>query len=201
MTNEKISKNFFLISFLPAIAYWYLEDNYPLRVAILGGLILAIAEIIFEKIYTKHVHTMSKFNFFLILFLGVLSLVGDEGVWFRLQPAFTGVGISAFLIYRLNVGEGMLWEMMESMNQKNRPPQFIMKDMEKHIACLFFLYGIFMAFVAVYAKTDLWLFWKTIGFYIVFIIFMVVEMFWMRKKIKQSLKNQMIANELLRESE
>ena len=196
MTSQKISKNFFLISFLPAIAYWYLEENYPLRIAILGGLFLAILEIIFEKIYTKHVHTMSKFNFFLILFLGALSLIGDEGIWFRLQPTFTGVGISVFLTYRLFKGDGMLWEMMESMNQKNTPPKFIMKDMEKHIACLFFIYGIFMAFIAVYSTTDLWLFWKTIGFYIVFILFMIVEMFWMKQQIKIARKNQLMIHEL-----
>ena len=35
-------KNFFLISFLPAILYWYLEENYPVKIAVIGGLPAAL---------------------------------------------------------------------------------------------------------------------------------------------------------------
>lgn len=187
--SSSLSKNFFLISFLPAIAYWYLEENYPIRIAITGGLILAILEITFEWFYTKHIHTLSKFNFFLILFLGGISLIGDEGIWFKLQPAFTGVGIGAFLGYRLIRGKGMMLEMMESMN-KVPPPEFIITTLEKHMAVLFTLYGIFMAFVALKLSTDQWLFFKTIGFYIVFGIFFLFEMVYMRFQMKKFIKRK-----------
>jgi intracellular septation protein len=187
--SKTLSKNFFLISFLPAIAYWYLEANYPIRIAIAGGLILAILEITFEWFYTKHVHTLSKFNFFLILFLGGISLIGDEGIWFKLQPAFTGVGIGAFLGYRLFKGKGMMLEMMESMN-KEPPPEFVIKTLESHMAILFGLYGIFMAFVALKLNTDQWLFFKTIGFYIIFGVFFLFEMVYMRFQMKKFIKRK-----------
>jgi intracellular septation protein len=191
---SKVSqKNFFLISFLPAIAYWYLEENYPIRIAITGGLILAVAEIFFERFYTKHIHTLSKFNFFLIAFLGGISLLGEDGVWFRLQPAFTGVGIATFMIYRLIAGEGLMWEMMESMPNKPDPekvPSFLFKSMEKHMVLLFGGYGLFMVFVALKLTTDQWLFFKTIGFYIVFGVFMVFELIYMRMTLKKWHKAQ-----------
>lgn len=183
--NKLSQKNFFLISFLPAIAYWYLEENYPIRIAITGGLILAILEISFEKFYTKHVHTLSKFNFFLILFLGGISLLGEDGIWFKLQPAFTGIGISGFLVYRLLRGKGLMFEMMESMPNPPPVPDFIIQTMEKHMAVLFGGYGLFMAFVALKLSTDQWLFFKTLGFYIIFGIFSVVEMVLLRKKVKK----------------
>lgn len=186
-------KNFFLISFLPALVYWYLEGNYPIRVAITGGLILAVAEITFEKFYTKHVHTLSKFNFFLIAFLGALSLLGEDGVWFRLQPAFTGVGIAGFMIYRLIAGDGLMVEMMQSMPNRPDPekvPTFLFKTMEKHMVFLFGGYGLFMVFVALKLSTDQWLFWKTLGFYITFGVFTVIELFYLRFSLKKWHKAQ-----------
>jgi intracellular septation protein len=68
------NKNLFLISFLPAVAYWYLESNYDLKTALIGGIILGVAEILFEKFFIGHVHTISKFNFYLILLLGGVDL-------------------------------------------------------------------------------------------------------------------------------
>jgi len=179
-----VSKNFFLISFLPALAYWYMEENYPLRIALGVGLILAVIEIIIEKVFTKHVHTLSKFNFFLILFLGGISLLGDDGIWFKLQPLFTGIGISGFMIYRLIRGKGLLFEMMEIMPEdKPRPPEFIVQALEKHVAAFFLLYGFFMGGLAIWGTTDQWMFFKTIGLYIVFFVFLIVEMFLIRRAV------------------
>lgn len=178
------NKNFFLISFLPAIAYWYLEENYPLRVAITGGLALAILEMILEKVFTKHVHGISKFNFFLILGLGGLSLLGDEGIWFKLQPCFTGVGIGLFIFFKLKFGSGLLEEMAKSLDRPI-PPGDLFKTMELHMGLLFFFYGLFMAYVAFNFSTGQWVFYKTIGFYIAFAIFFVLELIYIRYKAKQ----------------
>lgn len=184
------NKNFFFLSFLPAIAYWYLEENYPIRIAVLGGLGLALLEITFEYFYTKHVHTLSKFNFFLLLFLGGLSLLGDEGVWFKLQPAFSGWAIGGYMGYRLWRGKGLMIEMMESMPNRPPIPDFIFQSLEKHMIVLFVGYSTFMLYVALMSSTDRWLFWKTIGFYIVFGIFALIEMIYLRVGIKKWQENE-----------
>lgn len=82
--------NLFLISFLPALLYWYLEETQTVEIAIIGGLSLAVLEIGFEKLFFKHIHSISKLNFLIILILGPISLIGKDGVWFKLQPFFTG---------------------------------------------------------------------------------------------------------------
>ena len=141
-----------------------MEENYPLRIALGVGLILAIIEIILEKIFTKHIHTLSKFNFFLILFLGLISLLGDDGIWFKLQPLFTGIGISGFMIYRLLMGKGLLFEMLEIIPEdRPKPPEFIVQMLEKHVAAFFLIYGFFMGALAIWGTTDQWMFFKTIG--------------------------------------
>ena len=149
-----------------------------------GGVGLAVLEITLEFLFTKKVHTLSKFNLFLISTLGGISIAFKDGLWFKLQPCFTGVGIGLFLIIRSLGGKGLLLEMMEELYQKV-PPEEIVKKMEIHFGALFFVYGIFMAFVAVYGTSGQWVFWKTGGFYITFFIFAIIESFLIRRNMKK----------------
>ena len=188
----------FLISFLPAIAYWYLEENYPIRVAVIGGLALSILEITFEKVFLKHVHKISWANFFLIFFLGGLSLLGDEGKWFKLQPAITGVAIGFGLIILRLRKKSFFAEMLKEMNPDQTPPEWILSTMEMHIGIFFGTYGLWMFYVVFFMTTDQWLFFKTLGFYLCFGIFFVVELIYLRRKIKNlqqnHLKQQVLKN-------
>ena len=193
-----MKNKFFLISFLPAIAYWYLEENYPIRVAVIGGLALSILEITFEKVFLKHVHKISWANFFLIFFLGGLSLLGDEGKWFKLQPAITGVAIGLELIILRLRKKSFFAEMLKEMNPDQSPPEWILSTMEMHIGIFFGVYGLWMFYVVFFMSTDQWLFFKTLGFYLCFGVFFIVELFYLRRKIKvmqhNHLKQQVLKN-------
>lgn len=182
--NKNVQKQMFWASFLPAIAYWYLEENYSLQIALLGGLILAIIEISLEWILTKHVHTLSRFNFFLILILGGIAFVAQDGIWFKLQPCFTGLMMGGYLLYRLLKKESLMLEMMKSMHS-NQMPDVIVMRMERDLSIFLILYGLFMAFIAVFAKTSSWLFFKTGGFYIATIIFFIFEMIFIRLNLRK----------------
>lgn len=188
MKNKKIGNNLFLTSFLPAVAYWYLDEHYPVKIALIGGISLAIVEILFEKFYNKQVHALSKFNFFLIFFLGGISLLGDDGVWFKMQPALSFWGVSIFFIYRLKKGKGVFSEMMEAMGQVKAPPEFIMKAMEIQMTYLFILYGILMAILALWFPTSIWVFFKTAGLYLILGLFMGVQIFLNKKRMRKYLE-------------
>ena len=175
---------------MPALAYWYLEENYPLRIAIAGGLALSILELGLEKWFVKKIHTISLFNFILIVLLGGLSLLGDEGIWFKLQPSFTGVGIGIFLFVQGLRGKSLMIDMMGE-EQRNKVPSFVIETMERHLSYLFFSYGLFMAYVATFLSTDLWVFFKTIGFYLTFAIFMVFELIFTRYKMRRKAQQEM----------
>jgi intracellular septation protein len=181
-----MSKNFFLISFLPAVFYWYLESYYEPKIAAIGGVLLAGLELLVEKFFVKHIHSISKANFFLIFFLGALSFIDNQGIWFKLQPAITGIGIGVYLLFKVMRGKGLLFEMMESINdQKKMPPLEIMQRFETHVAIFFLGYGLFMGGVAFFLTTGQWTFFKTLGFYIVSIVFFLVEVIWLRIKMKK----------------
>lgn len=180
MTKTKSNK-FFFISFLPALAYWYLESNYSLRIALIGGLGLAILELAFEYFYFKHTHLISRVNFVLILLLGGLSLLGEDGIWFKLQPFFTGVGMGGFLLFQNMRNQSVMNTMIGEFNSKP-PPRGMVVLMERHMCYFTISYGFFMAYIAFNATTDQWVFFKTIGFYVAFGIFFIFEMIFLRKK-------------------
>ncbi len=179
-----MSKNFALLSFVPAIAYWYLEANYSLKIAVIGGMSLALLEVVIEKIFLKHVHEISKLNFFLLFILGPISLINEDGIWFKLQPFFTGVAMFLFLALKMKRGKSLFKEMMEEMGKQIHNEQFLVM-IEKHLAYFFLIYGCFMGSLAVWSTTSIWAFFKTIGLYIAFALFMVGEVVYIKLRVKK----------------
>lgn len=181
-------KPYFLLSFLPAVAYWYLETYYTLEVALIGGILLGVIEMLLEKKFTGHVHTLSKLNIALVVILGGVSLIAKEGVFFKLQPTFTGLALASYLVFKKLKKQSLMVEMLSDMKQKPPLPDEIYKVMEWHM-CLFLIgFAAFMAFVALKETTATWLFWKTGGFYIAFGGFMIVEMVyiqWYSRRFKK----------------
>jgi len=181
-------KPYFLLSFIPAIAYWYLETYYSLEIALAGGSILAIIEMLLEKKFTGHVHTLSKLNLVLILVLGGISLIAKEGIFFKLQPSFTGMALSSFLIFKKIKNQSLMLEMLREMNQKIPLPEGLYKKMEWHLCLFLILFALLMAWIAIYKTTATWLFWKTAGFYMAFGGFILLEMFYIYWPIWRSRK-------------
>ena len=177
---KNAQKPYFLLSFLPALAYWYLETYYSLEVALIGGIALGLVEILLEKKFSGHVHTLSKLNIALILFLGVISLLAKEGIFFKLQPTFTGVSIALYLLYKKVRNESLMLEMLKDLNQKPPMPEEFYKTLEWHMGIFLFSFATFMVWIAMKESTATWLFWKTAGFYIAFGGFMVIEILYIR---------------------
>jgi intracellular septation protein len=182
--NKASSAPYFLLSFIPAVAYWLLETYFSLEIALIGGIVLGICEMILEKKFTGHVHTLSKLNISLVIGLGVISLIAREGIWFKLQPTMTGICVAGFLIFKKFQGHSIMLDMLTDMKQKIPLPPEVYKKLEWHMCLFMFVYAVWMAHVAINATTANWLFWKTGGFYGAFGIFMVFEMILLRFFIK-----------------
>ena len=184
MSETKKFRLFPLISFIPALAYWYLEANASLKIALVGGMGLAFFECLLEKILFKHIHTISKINFILIAFFGGISLVGEDGFWFKLQPCLTGMGLGGFLFVQNKRGKSILWEAACEIHGSSLKRDLI-EQIERHLALFMSCYGLFMGAVSIWFSTDLWLFFKTIGFYLAFFLFLAGEIILQRLKFKQ----------------
>jgi intracellular septation protein len=198
MEKKKKFNGFFLISFLPAILYWYLEANFPVKTALIGGIALSVAEILFEKIYIGHVHQLSKFNFFLIVALGGFSLMEEDGVWFKFQPALSLWAVAAYMFLKILKGGSFIREMMaEAKPEAPMPPEIIFKSMERNMVILFLVYGLWMAWLAIWGTTSMWVFSKTGGFFIVLALFLPIQFLANRKILKkEQLKKNISESEI-----
>lgn len=181
-------KPYFLLSFIPAVAYWLLETYFSLEVALIGGILLGVLEMLLEKHFSGHVHTLSKVNLSLIVVLGGISLIAKDGIWFKLQPTFTGIGVSAFLIFKKIQGHSLMLDMLKDMGQTPPLSEEVYKTMEWHMTLFLIAFAAWMARVAIYESTEVWLTWKTGGFYAAFGVFMVLEMLYLRFVMKGKLK-------------
>lgn len=185
MGMNNAQRPYFLLSFIPAVAYWLLETYFTLEIALTGGILLGIIEMILEKKFTGHVHTLSKLNLSLIIILGGISLIAQEGIFFKLQPTLTGFAIACFLVYKKIKNQSLMLEMLKDMKQPPPLPEDIYKMMEWHICLFLILFASFMGHVALNETTASWLFWKTGGFYIAFGGFMVVEMIFIQVYLRR----------------
>lgn len=171
---------YFLLSFIPAVAYWLLETYSTLEIALIGGVILGILEMGFEKYFTGHIHTLSKLNVSLIVGLGGIALIAQEGIWFKLQPTLTGLAVASFLLFKKFKKQSLMIQMLTDFKQPLPLPAEAYHKIEWHMCLFLILFAAFMARVAIAEPTATWLFWKTAGFYIVFGVFMVLEMLYLR---------------------
>jgi intracellular septation protein len=176
---------YFLLSFIPALAYWLLEIYSTLQIALIGGMGLGAVEMLLEKKLTGHVHSLSRMNFALIAILGSVSLMAQEGIWFKLQPTFTGVGLAAVLLFKKFQGRSLMLDMLNDLKQKPPLPASTYQLLEWHLTLFLLCFSAFMVQVALYHPTSSWLFWKTGGFYIAFGVFMVIEMVYLRWHLRR----------------
>ena len=182
---KNAQKPYFLLSFLPALAYWYLETFYTLEIALIGGVCLGVVEMILEKKISGHVHTLSKLNLLLIVVLGGISFIAREGIFFKLQPTFTGIALGTFLIFKKIKNQSLMLEMLNDMKQRPPLPEIFYKKIELHLSLFLLGFALFMAWVALSLSTANWLFWKTGGFYLAFGGFMIFEMVYIRFFMKE----------------
>jgi intracellular septation protein len=176
---------YFLLSFIPAAAYWALETYSTLEVALMGGILLGVLEMGLEKKITGHVHSLSKMNLTLIVVLGSVALLANQGIWFKLQPTFTGIALAAVVLFKKFTGKSLMLDMLSDLKQRPPLPPEAYHLLEWHLAIFLIVFAGFMAQVAVYQSTANWLFWKTGGFYIAFGAFMMIEIIYLRFHLRR----------------
>lgn len=160
---------FFILSFVPALAYWLIELYFDEQTALMAGVGLAFLEIVIEKIFTKKVHSLSILNAGLMVFLGTMGYFFHEGYLFKLQPSFTGLIFFVAFFFKTKKGESYFEEILKEMGRSI--PGDLLKYTERNLAFFMLSYGLFMVFVTFNFDTGTWLFFKTGGFYIAMILF------------------------------
>jgi intracellular septation protein len=171
---------------LPVIAFTVIEEKYGPQWGLLAGLSFGVAEIIYELIRYKKVSTITWIGNGLLIALGLISLFASDGIWFKLQPAIMEFGMFAFLFGSWILKKPFMQVMVEKQN-----PNFpdIMKPflagITLRLSIFFLLHSVIATHAAFYWSTEAWAYLKGLGLMISMVLYMIIEMVIMKRKIQK----------------
>jgi len=183
MNSSKFS---FLAGVLPLIGYMLVENYYGPFWGVIAGIAIGASEIIIEKIQTKKISKITWMSNLLVFILGAVSLISDDGIWFKLQPAILEFAMFAFFLWSWYQKQPFLWELLKKQN-----PTFP-DHLKEFFSGITFRSSFFMLFhsllatwAAFFWTTEAWVALKGLGFTISFVVYLFIEMFFIRHQIKK----------------
>jgi intracellular septation protein len=177
---------FFFGGLLPVIAFTVIEEQYGVIAGLVSGMVFGFGEVCFELYKYKKVQKITLIGNGLLIFLGLISLVSSEGIWFKLQPAIMEAFFAIFLWGSVVLKKPLLVYLAEQQGH-----QFAPKLKEK-MNGLTFRVGAFFAVqaaLAVWAAFDWstrnWALLKGVGLTVSFVLYLVIEGFFLRRALSK----------------
>lgn len=171
---------------LPIIAFTLVEEIYGAIAGLIIAMLFGLAEITYELLRYKKVNSMTWIGNGLVLSLGGISLISNEGYWFKLQPAILEFGMFVFLFISWIIKKPFLVLMIEKQNPQT--PDFIklqLAGMTLRLSFFMLTHALLAVWAAFYWSTRDWALLKGLGLTISMVIYMLIEIFWARFKIQK----------------
>ncbi len=169
--------SFFFGGLLPVIAFTLIEDNYGPVWGTVAGMVFGVGEIIFEKWRYQKVSTITWIGNLMILGLGAISIVSQDGIWFKLQPALFEAFFTALLWGSLIMKKPLLIAMAEK--QGTQIPEHakpLMKGMTFRLGLFFAIHAVVATWAAFSWTTAQWAWLKGVGLAVTFAIYLGMEL-------------------------
>lgn len=185
-TSQQNNKMTFWIVLLPLIVYTLVEEFYGLYWGLICGIVIGVLELIFEKWQYKKISSATWLVNIMVIGLGFLSLYENDGVWFKLQPAFAE-GLMVILLWgSILLKKPFLVELSKKQNM-NLPPfmDAFLSGITFRLGVFFLIHTALATWAAIKWTTAQWAILKGIGFTLSFIFYLFIELFVFLKKQKK----------------
>jgi intracellular septation protein len=171
---------------LPVLAFTLIEEYYGPLWGTIAGMIFGAGEIIYEKIRFNKVSTVTWIGNAMILGLGAVSIVSQDGIWFKLQPALFEGFFAIFLWGSWIMGKPFLLLMAEKQNPEiSEIVKPFLKAVTLRLGFFFALQAALATWAAFKWSTAEWAWLKGAGLIVSFLIYMVFEMLWARRSMRK----------------
>lgn len=182
---KKQSLSLLIAGIIPVVLFTVIEDKYGVVAGLIAGMIFGLGEMIYEWYRYHKVSPITWIGNGMLLFLGAISLFTQDGLWFKLQPAILELFFFIFLLGSWLVGKPFLKIMIEKQNPS--APDFLkeaMGGMTFRLSLFFLIHCLLATYAAFYWSTENWALLKGVGLTLSMFFYMLIEGFFLRKKLK-----------------
>jgi intracellular septation protein len=189
----KMIQSLVLGGILPVIAFTVIEEKYGTVWGLVAGMVFGLGEILYSWRTQGRVDPMTWGGNGLLLVLGGVSLVTQEGIWFKLQPSLIEGAMALALWISVLMGKPILVSALKKQLIVQGNPAEILPVVSRALAGMTIRVGVFFAlhaglaaWAALHWSTAAWAALKGIGFTISMVVYMVAESLLLRYRIAQS---------------
>ena len=175
----------FLPGLLPLLVFIIVDEFWGTTPGLIVAVCFGVGQLIFSYIRYKVFDKFTLYDTLLIVVLGLISILLDNDIFFKLKPALIGVilcfilGISAFS--KLNIFALMSKRYFDKLDINSEQ----VKQLNRSIKILFFLFlfhTLLVFYSAFYMSKEAWGFISTILLYILFGLYFIYELLWQKFK-------------------
>ncbi|WP_246845868.1 inner membrane-spanning protein YciB [Bdellovibrio sp. ZAP7] len=187
----------FFAGLLPVIAFTVIEDQYGTIAGLIAGMVFGVGEICFELYKHKKVQKITWIGNGLLLVLGGVSLISDEGIWFKMQPAIMEAAFAIALWVSWFIKKPLIVVLAEQQGQKL--PEFMktrMSGMTFRMGIFFAAHAVLATWAALHWSSNAWALLKGVGLTVSLIVYMLLEVLYIRRSAMKALTPEQIAEQI-----
>jgi len=175
---------FFFGGLLPVIAFTVIEEKYGVVAGLVAGMVFGVGEILYEFLRERKVTPMTWMGNGLLLGLGALSLISNEGLWFKLQPSLME-GIFALLMWGSCLMKKPFLVFIASQQGHELPDKVKgkLKGVTWRTGVFFAAHSALAVWAALDWSTTNWALLKGVGLTLSFILYLLLEVFYLRRSL------------------
>ena len=184
-----------LPGFLPLFIFIAADEIWGTLVGLIVAVAFGLGQLTLSYIREKHLDRFVLLDTALIVVLGVVSILSDNDIYFKLKPAFIGaifcgiLGFSAFS--STNIMLGMSQRYMKGITISDEQVKQFNKSI-KALFVLFSLHTLLVAYSAFFLSKEAWVFISGGLFYILFGVYFVFEIIKNKLKARKYINEEML---------
>ncbi len=180
-------QTFLLGGLLPVIAFTIVEAYYGTIGGLIAGITFGLGETLWEYLRLKRVQKITIFSNALVVILGGLSLLENDGRFFKLQPAILLAVFGALLIGSSLLKTPFMVALAKKQNP-NLPEVGIQRltGLNLRLGFLMLVLAGVGVHAAYYWSTALWATFKSIGAPVAMAIYVGLEILVIRFQVKRT---------------
>lgn len=167
-----------LPGFLPILVYILAEGLFGERIGLATAIGFGLLELVFGYLKEKRIDTFILLDVALITALGLVSILLDTAIFFKLKPAVIELILVAVFLYSMGSRTNILGMMMArySRNAIPLPSNSQMRKMILPLVVILSVHALLTIFAAFWSSKEVWAFISGGLFYIFFLAYILIRL-------------------------